>query len=36
MVRDPGDNTVKDFVPIHSLLRKTTHVHPSCWPLRGG
>jgi hypothetical protein len=34
MVRDPGDNTVKDFVLIHSLLGKTTRL--GCRPLRGG
>jgi RNA 2',3'-cyclic 3'-phosphodiesterase len=28
--------TVKDFVLVHSLLGKTTHIHLGRWPLRGG
>jgi 2'-5' RNA ligase len=27
--------TVRDFVLIHSLLGKTTHIHLARWPLRG-
>ena len=26
---------VRDFVLVHSLLGKTTHVHLGRWPLRG-
>ena len=30
---DPVSWTVRDFVLVHSVLGKTTHIHLGCWPL---
>jgi 2'-5' RNA ligase len=32
---EPISWTVRDFVLVHSLLGKTTHIHLGRWPLRG-